>query len=353
MFESITYDNILQRMLQNVPADLDKREGSIIYNALAPAAAELFLCYQELAQVVNESFVDTASLEGLTKRCAERGIYQKEATMATVQGEFTPTSAEVLGCRFSCNNLNYCATAKISAGVYELTCETTGEVGNISSGQLVPLDYVENLQTANITKILIPGEDDEDEESLRQRYFDSFNSQAFGGNIADYKEKVNALDGVGGVKVLPAWNGGGTVKLIIINSAYGAPSAALISSVQNDVDPTPAGTGLGLAPIGHKVTVVGVTTTTINITADITYGSGYNWSAAQADILAAVDEYFREVAESWADEENSIVRTSQIEYRLLGLRQILDVQNLKINGSSNNIQLDNDKIPIRGAFNGT
>ena len=28
-------------MLDAVPNDLDKREGSIIYNALAPAAAEL------------------------------------------------------------------------------------------------------------------------------------------------------------------------------------------------------------------------------------------------------------------------------------------------------------------------
>ena len=36
-----TYEQILQRMLARVPGDIDKREGSIIYDALAPAAVEI------------------------------------------------------------------------------------------------------------------------------------------------------------------------------------------------------------------------------------------------------------------------------------------------------------------------
>ena len=40
--------------------------------------------------------------------------------------------------------------------------------------------------------------------------FDSMDAQSFGGNVADYKERVNAMNGVGGVKVYPVWNGGGT-----------------------------------------------------------------------------------------------------------------------------------------------
>jgi len=352
MVDFVTYEDILDRMLLNVPDTLDKREGSVIYNALAPAAAELLLCYHQLQMLEDEVFADTASLEYLTKRCAERGISPKAATPAEVQAEFTPTNIDLINRRFAIGDVVYTATELVAPGEYKLTCETAGEAGNIPSGQLIPLEHIANLQTANITQVLIPGEDEEDEESLRQRYFDSFNSQAFGGNIADYKEKINALDGVGGVKVLPAWNGGGTVKLIIISSSYSAPSAALISSVQNAVDPAPTGTGMGLSPIGHKVTVAGAQSTSISISATITYASGYNWSSAQADVYAAIDSYFKEIAEAWADEGKSIVRTSQIEYRLLGLRQILDIQNLKINGGSGNIQLDIDKIPIRGVFNG-
>ena len=38
MSETITYEEILKRMLDRVPSGLDKREGSVIYDALAPAA---------------------------------------------------------------------------------------------------------------------------------------------------------------------------------------------------------------------------------------------------------------------------------------------------------------------------
>ena len=63
-----------------------------------------------------------------------------------------------------------------------------------------------------------------------RRLFDAV--EAFGGNVADYREKVNAITGVGGVKVYPVWNGGGTVKLTIIASDFTAPSTELISKVQ-------------------------------------------------------------------------------------------------------------------------
>ena len=43
-----TFENILKRMLDKVPDILDKRQGSIIYDALAPAAAELAQCYISL-----------------------------------------------------------------------------------------------------------------------------------------------------------------------------------------------------------------------------------------------------------------------------------------------------------------
>ena len=38
MYENITYEDILQRMLDRVPNSMDKREASIIFDALAPAA---------------------------------------------------------------------------------------------------------------------------------------------------------------------------------------------------------------------------------------------------------------------------------------------------------------------------
>lgn len=61
--DQMTFEFILDRMLDRVPDTVDKREGSIIYDALAPAAAELAKTYMELDVVMDEAFVDTASLQ--------------------------------------------------------------------------------------------------------------------------------------------------------------------------------------------------------------------------------------------------------------------------------------------------
>ena len=93
------------------------------------------------------------------------------------------------------------------------------------------------MAAATIADVLIPGENEETDDELRQRYYESLDSQAFGGNVADYKNKVELLQGVGAVKVIPVWNGGGTVKIILLDSEWGVPSAELVTFVQNDVDP--------------------------------------------------------------------------------------------------------------------
>ena len=48
MYESLTFEVLLKRMLDRVSNSLDKREGSIIYDAAAPAANELQNAYINL-----------------------------------------------------------------------------------------------------------------------------------------------------------------------------------------------------------------------------------------------------------------------------------------------------------------
>lgn len=88
--------------------------------------------------------------------------------------------------------------------------------------------------------MLVPGDDAEDDESLRARYFGSFESQAFGGNRADYREKVLSLPGVGGVKIFRTPEGGGTVGLTLVDSLWGVPSDDLVAAVQAAIDPVSA-----------------------------------------------------------------------------------------------------------------
>lgn len=354
MYENITYSVIMERLMTRVAeadANLDTRTASIIFSALAPAAVELVNMYITADAILNETFADTASWDFLIRRCAERGIFPKAASAAIWQGAFDADPP--LGARFSAGTLNFKVTEFISMGHWRLECETPGEVGNSAEPELIPIEYIPRLTQARLEELLIPGEDLEDIEHLRQRYYDSFDSQAFGGNIADYKAKVNAMPGVGGCKVYPVWNGGGTVKVVVIASNFVPPTRELVDTVQFALDPPASqGEGVGLAPIGHVVTVEGVKSHTVDIAATVTCEEGTLWADVLPYAQEAVDEYFGELARSWPDSENVIVRISQIETRLLTVDGILDIAHTKLEGVEENLTMGADEIPVRGRFDG-
>jgi uncharacterized phage protein gp47/JayE len=348
MYEKMTFEVILQRMLGQVPNTVDKREGSIIYNALAPAAVELQNMYIEFDWILNQSFADTAQRDYLIRRCAERGIIPEPATKAILQGNFNVDIP--IGSRFSLDNLNYKAIGKIADGVFKMECETVGKIGNQTLGTLIPIDYIEGLTSAKLTAVLIPGEDEEDTEVLRQRYLNSFKTNSYGGNKQDYIQKTNAIPGVGSTKVTPIWKGGGTVKLTILDSGFNKASSALIDTVQKAIDPSNSpGQGLGIAPIGHIVTVDTATEVIVNITTTVTLDTGYTWGMVEPDVLAAMKAYMLEIRTDWANQNQSYVRIAQIETRMLAIKGIIDISGTKINGLAQNLTLNNYEIPVLGA----
>ena len=366
MYEGSVANVILERMLARIDARYDKREGSIIWDALAPAAVELQNFYIMLAAVLDEVFADTATRTYLIKRCAERGITPKPSSYAIVQGEFTPNDVEVpIGERFSHEDYNYTVTEKISDGVYKLQCEKLGTDPNGVTGQLIPINYVSGLQTANITELLIPGEDEEDTESLRNRYITSLQSEAFGGTKLDYQNKVLSFSGVGGVKVYSGaeWNGGGTVKIVFVDSEHNPPTEELVEVVQNEIDPACAvvteggsvgdGSGVGIAPIGHFVTVVGAYKTLVDVEMKLTYARGYSWDKVRTNVEAAIDDYFDSLNKNWSSYDTIRVRISQLESRILNVDGVVDIQQTKLgfNGkelSEDNLTVDRDSIVKRG-----
>ena len=353
MYEAKTYEEILDRMLERVPDSMDKREGSVIYDALAPAAVELQLMYIEFDVILQETFADTASRKYLIRRAAERGIIPEPATHAVLKGEFTPSTLEIpVGSRFSCGTLNYAVTEKISDGQYKLECEEIGESGNSQFGQMIPIDYIEELETCYLTDLLIPGEDEEDTELIRTRYFDTFDTKPFGGNQKDYIQKTNALPGVGSTKVTPAWNGGGTVLLTILDSNYDAASSTLIQSVQEAIDPTQDGQGLGIAPIDHIVTVNTAQEVPVNVSTSLSFDEGYSFASLKTTITDVISAYLKEVRTDWANYSQSIVRISQIETRLLSITGVVDIANTKINGAASNLTLGTYEIPVMGGVSG-
>lgn len=347
----MTYEEIMERMLSRIPDNIDKREGSIVFDAIAPCAIELIQLYEQIDWAMNQSFIDTAEREYLILKGRERGLSPFPAKAAEIEAYITPLEMQLpIGTRFTCNGLNYfISTLAAQPGKYYLTCEDVTTEANSNFGTLVPIDYIDGLQSAELLRVYKFAEAEESTEAFRNRYLTSFSQFAFGGNKADYIQKIGEVPGVGGVKVYPAWNGGGTVKIVFIDSTYGAPSTALVGEIQGKVDPFSAGMGVGIAPIGHSVTVAGATIFNITIYASITYETGYTYVDVKSNIDSKINEYFLNLSKDWQNNANVIVRISELYSLLLSVPRVVDVQNLRVNNSTSNLVIDENSIP-RGTY---
>ena len=347
--EYFDYETILQRMLDRVPTQIDKREGSIIYDALAPAAAELAQMYITLKFNIDLVFADTAPEEYLDRLCNQIGLTRNEATYAIRKGTFYGESDEKMdvdiGERFTIGDLVFRTIQKMEDGSYEMQCETEGVIGNNITGTLIPVNYIEGLVRAELTDVLIPGEDQESDEALRARYYETTNEQGFGGNIIDYQNKTKEIAGVGAVKVTPIWNGPGTVKLTILDSDYNKASNVLIENVQKESCPDLSEDGLGIAPIGHVVTVDTVTEVGISITSDVTISEAAQMDNVKQAVEKAINDYFLQLKKDWEKSETTIIRRSQVETLILNTEGVIDVTNTSINERGSNIELQKFEIP--------
>lgn len=346
MFEHQSFETIVERMLTRISNDVDKREGAIIYDAGAMTAKELQEMYIALDGIILETFPETASRPNLIKRAAEYGIYPDEATNAILKGEFSKDIQ--IGSRFSLGELNYIAIQRIAAKEYEMQCETVGVIGNTQFGALIPIEYIDGLETAHLTQLLIPGEDEEPTEDFRRRFFLTRKQIPYGGNRDDYIQKVMSIHGIGGVKPYRAPAGGGTVGITIIDSDFNPPSNTLIEETQTILDPiVNSGEGLGVAPYGHRVTVSGIETVTINVYLKLVI-SNVTLGQLQNEIEETISDYFYSLRKDWQNLNFIIIRQLQIESRLLDIVGVSDVLTSTINGQDGNFNLAHNQVPVLG-----
>lgn len=359
--EQYTYKYLMSWALSFVDDSLDKREGSIIYDALAPFCQVLAGFFMELRGFYQDTFAITATGEALDNRAAEQGITRYPATYAIklgyfADGEGTPMAVP-MGARFSTvsetSPINYTVVdyyygdnGLYVPGYYQLRCEKPGTVGNQYSGNLVNITFIQGMATAELTTLLHPARDEETDEELRTRYFAALNQKAFGGNIADYREKVTALDGVSAVQVYPTWNGGGTVKISIVDPEYNPVSEEYIAEVQELIDPENSqgetGDGLGIAPIGHQVTVVTPEEVDVAVSATLVLRPGYAVGQVQGPIRTALEKYIEELRKGWAqsndmNEYSMSMFIARVTSAVVNVPGVANVTGVTLNGKAEDI----------------
>ncbi len=348
-----SYEELMEAVLSRIPDDVDKREGSLIYTAAAPVCAELAQAYIRLEGAMDLLFFDTSEGEALDRLAAQFGMRRREASCAVCLGVFEDSGGSSftppVGMRLGYGGLFYRVSGIVDGGC-ALTCETAGTAGNQVSGELLPVDYLENFGKAELGGLLAAGRDAESDEELRQRLTGRVRTPAFGGNLADYREKVLAIRGVGAVKVTAAAKGAGTVKLTLLDDVYSPAGAALVRRVQAEADPDESGGGKGFAPIGHKVTAEGAGVKTVNAAASVAVQAGVDTTALRARLKAAVEGYFLELRKQWENVGKTVVRLSGVTMRLLEEDGVLDVSGVTLNGGAANLETAELEVPVLGTL---
>lgn len=368
-FTQDTYQNLRQEMLDRVPDTYDKRDTAPIPTAISPAAYALAGFYLSLDQVQRAAFVQTAVGDGLDMLAVIGGLTRYPASAAVRLGIFN--TAVPIGARFSTingtNSINFAVTAAATVEepeegftYYQLTAETAGTIGNEYTGPILPITTIPGLTSAQITDILVPGDDTETDDAFRERLIEALNNRPFGGNIADYRQNVLAIDGVGGVQVYPTWNGGGTVKLSVLGADFLPASPTLVENVQNAIDPPPnQGLGLGLAPIGAKVTVAAPTELTVNVSATLMLAAGYAIGQVQEPVEQAIEAYLLSVRQEWDTNTSSTavsyaadVYVARITAAIVGVTGVVNATNVQLNGGTADLILtetgETQQVPVIG-----
>ncbi|MBB6674504.1 baseplate J/gp47 family protein [Cohnella nanjingensis] len=358
-----TEEAILQRMLGRIPSDVDRSEGSYIWDSLAPAAYELFLSAGWAKEVLRRGFASTTFGPYLDARCEEHGITRRPAVKATGQvkllgaagtdvpkGTRVATAADPVtsspSVEFEVTGEQTLTLDSQGQGTANVAAVDAGTVGNVPAGAITLLvTSVPGITGVSNEAGMSGGADVESDESLLERYLLKVRSPGTSGNKSDYVQWALQVESVGGAQVQPLWNGPGTVKLFVLGSDKRAPNASIVTAVQNYIAPS-AGQGEGKAPIGASVTVAAATEVPINVSALLTLKAGATVEEASTAIQFALRDYLKQLAFS-----DTAVRYSRIIGILLDVPSIVDFTDLKVNGGVGNVTMRLGEVGVVGTVN--
>lgn len=344
-----TEEKILARMLARVPDDIDKSEGSYIWDALCPVAIELAQAYINLDIAYQQTFAGDADGENLDKRAAEMGIVRVPASPAIGKVVFNGTEGAVIpaGSIVSTQSgVEYVVDEEVvidssGSALANITAIEAGADGNVPANSITVLSApIPGVTSVNNPEPTYQGENEEKDDNFRDRYFGEIGNKAIDGNIAQYKKWAREYPGIGRAKVFPLWNGPNTVKLSILDAENQVASAGLIADFQEYMDPGSEGLGNGVAPIGSKVTVTSANRVNIEISANLVLAEGYSE-------LSGVDDALISYLSELAYVKNTVTYIG-IGAAILAVSAVDQVQNLLLNGATIDITLTSEQIPELG-----
>ena len=334
MFSNQTYEVIEQRIFDNINIDIDKREGSFLSNMVSPLSEELAKAYINMSDILSLGFIEDTFDTYLDKRVSEFGVYRKQGSKAIgeikVEGQDGATITN--GTLIRANDLYFTVLNDIELPTDNILYVEANEVGykyNLLANTEFELVEKNDKVTSLINETDFKnGVDIESDEDLRKRFVKVVNNPSTSGNKAHYEEWALEVDGVGRAIVYPLWNGNGTVKVMVIGNDNKPVAEDIINNCKLHIEEN--------MPIGCQLTVITASLLNVSVKASIELKEGYTLEDIKSDFENSLNEYLKEV-------------TTELTYsKVYGLLAnhvgVEDMSTLKLNNSSNNIAISEDKI---------
>ena len=350
-----TEEVIMARMIARLPPDLDASEGSYLWDALAPAAAEVAQMKLEAREILKRAFIQYSYGAYVDARAADRGMTRIPAVKATGQVQVTGKSGTTFpaGTVFSTTADLTTGTPGIEfvsisqaviedGGVVMVSVEAVeaGTSGNVPAGainQLVsPITGVVSINNPQTTSGGLPSESDKE---LVARYMERSSQIPGGGNKYDYILWAKEVPGVGDAVCLPLWHGPGSVKVVIVDSNGVPANTNLVQQVQDYISPAP-GKGEGKAPTGANVTVVAPTAVDIVVSATLLYSDGHDPATVRSNVDASIKAAINELK---TGEGVRYVTIANLIYDTPG---VTDYFNLLVNEGAVNVAVTGDQKAV-------
>lgn len=329
-----TFEVIIQRILDNINIDIDKREGSFLFNQCGPIAVELAKAYIQMGGLLNLGFIQTNFDDFLDRRVNEFGVYRKEGAKATGEIMVTGQDGATInnGSIIKANDLHYVVLNDVLLPTDNIAYIEALEVGY--KYNLIANTEFELVEKNNkITRLYNEtdfknGVDIETDEDLRKRFVKVVNNPSTSGNKAHYEEWALEVQGVGSARVYPLWNGNGTVKVMITGNDNKPVSEEIIESTKLHIEEN--------MPIGCKLSVTTPTNLNVVVKASVELKEGHELGEIKEEFETKLNEYLKEVTG-----ELVYAKVYGILVNLLGVG---DIQSLTVNDNTINISIAEDKL---------
>lgn len=354
--EGCGHEEINERILERLPEDLDRGEGTILWDLSMAVSLELSKAYQYYGvEFVRSIFpmwqedtllLNSAFLRGLQLR---QGV--PSSGVVTVDGPagtrikkgtiFTTIATDTApAIRYSSDN-EYIIDAKQSVDV-SVTCTEVGKNGDTMPNTIILADPPDSNFRKITNKVATQGgADQETFDELRQRIIElDQNKDASGiGSDFDYRQWSMEVPGVGNAFVSSRDDGTAWIDIFLVDST-GAPASEnlcqrVYSYIMTDTE------GQRKAPMGPKLNVKPAASFAIDVETHLEIEAGYNIDDLKNSLESELTSLFKDCTE--------LIRISDVNDKIKHLVGVRDYYGTIINGSTSNVKLKKNQLAVCGA----